>query len=368
MGIRYTESTPQILVASRGAYLCYFMKKSKVLSVLIAATVLLGYSGVAFAYNPLSYQFDYTDSGGPNTANVSTPTLPSTYGGVFGINPTTGEITYLSIGPNSGLLDTGTGLTVSNLDADKIIAPNGNPLGYWITNELPFTYVSTSTYSSGITNLQSQINSISTFDPSGFFGTSATNAYVASSTAGLMSAADKSSVTAMVTLSAQINANLFGTSTTMTAQAASTTNGLITQAQSDKLDAMSANLPWSWGTTTRSIVTGTGATGFQVSSGRVSTVHYNVKVTTTASIAGNADGYVALEVAPTNSATAGDWVEMGRCGNSQALTLAITLQSVQGTTCQLNADIPTGYYAKLRSVTTTGTVSFAFVSSSEVLK
>lgn len=150
--------------------------------------------------------------------------------------------------------------------------------------------------------------------------------------------------------------------------ASSTQNGFMSAADKAKMDAMTAPSAWTWNTPSRSLTTGTGATGFQPSSSRVSSVHYNVRVTTTASIAGNADGYITLEVAPTNSATAGDWVEMGRCGNSQALSLAITLQSVQGTSCQLNADVPVGYYAKLRSVTTTGTVSFASLSGSEVLK
>lgn len=164
------------------------------------------------------------------------------------------------------------------------------------------------------------------------------------------------------------NANLFGTSTTMTSANASTTAFLMTRPQLTTLTNLASSSAWSWSSPTHSLTTSTGATGFQVSATRNSTVRYNVKVTTTASIAGNADGYEVLEVAPTNSATAGDWVEVGRCGNSQALTLAITLQSVQGTTCQLTSDIPAGYYAKLRSVTTTGTVAFAYVSGQEVLK
>lgn len=179
----------------------------------------------------------------------------------------------------------------------------------------------------------------------------------------------------VTSITAQVNAlqnrligNLFGTSTDLVAGQGTTTKGFMLNADKTKLDALASSSAWSWSSPSRSIVTGTGATGFQPSSTRNSTIRENVKVTTTASIAGNADGYVALEIAPTNSATAGDWVEMGRCGNSQALTLAITLQSVQGTTCQLTGDVPAGYYAKLRSVTTTGTVTYAFVSAQEVLK
>lgn len=176
------------------------------------------------------------------------------------------------------------------------------------------------------------------------------------------------SISIINALTDQINANLYGTSTTMSAQAASTTSGLITQAQSDKLDALQVGQAWSWSQPSRSITASTGATGFQPSSTRISTVNYNVTVSTTATIGGSSGGYIALEIAPTNSSTAGDWIEMGRCGNSQAITLALALQSVQTVSCQVSADIPAGYYAKLRSVTSSGTPSFTFNSSSEVLK
>ncbi len=117
----------------------------------------------------------------------------------------------------------------------------------------------------------------------------------------------------------------------------------------------------------RSIVTGTGATGFQVSSTRDSIVNYSVNIVTTATIAGGQDGMVLLEIAPTNSATPGDWVEVGRSRNGQALSLALTLQSVQTVAGQVGAVIPAGYYAKLRSVNNTGTPSYAFNSGQEVL-
>lgn len=194
---------------------------------------------------------------------------------------------------------------------------------------------------------------------------SASDLSTLSSTVSSMSSSLSTMLSSYNSLSSQINANLYGTSTTMTLANASTTNGLMSRADKSKLDGIAS---WSWSSPSHSVVTGTGATGFQVSATRNATARYNVKVTTTASIAGNADGYLTLEMAPTNSATAGDWVEVGRCGNSQALTLAVTLQSVQGTTCELTTDIPAGYYAKLRSVTTTGTVSFAYVSGQEVLK
>lgn len=50
-----------------------------------------------------------------------------------------------------------------------------------------------------------------------------------------------SSLSGINSVMSDISLNLYGSSTNMTAQAASTTNGLITQAQSDKIDAMSSN-------------------------------------------------------------------------------------------------------------------------------
>lgn len=116
----------------------------------------------------------------------------------------------------------------------------------------------------------------------------------------------------------------------------------------------------------RSIVTGTGATGFQVSATRDSHVNYSATMATTATIAGNASDVLVLEIAPTDSATAGDWVEIARVTNGQALTLALTLQSVQTTAGSLSGYVPAGYYAKIRAITS-GTVTNSVSSGQEVL-
>lgn len=118
---------------------------------------------------------------------------------------------------------------------------------------------------------------------------------------------------------------------------------------------------------TRSIVTGTGATGFQVSTIDDAEVRYNLTIVTTASIAGGADGTIVLEMCATNSATAGDWIEVGRMRNGQALSLAITLQSVQTTASQLTAFVPRGYYVKIRSINNVGTPTYTYNSGQEVL-
>lgn len=107
--------------------------------------------------------------------------------------------------------------------------------------------------------------------------------------------------------------------------------------------------------------------GFQVSSTRISHASYSVTTTTTATIGGSSAGYVVLEVAATNSSTAGDWTEIARSGNSQTITLALALQSSQAVTSTVAGMIPIGYYARLRSVNVSGTPSYAYVSGQEVL-
>lgn len=121
-------------------------------------------------------------------------------------------------------------------------------------------------------------------------------------------------------------------------------------------------------TATRSIVTGTGATGFQVSATRNVFASYSVTIATTATIGGSASGTVVLEVAATNSATAGDWTEVARFTNGQAITLAIALQSVQTLAGQVNGMIPAGYYAKIRSINNSGTPTYTFNSGRETLQ
>lgn len=109
------------------------------------------------------------------------------------------------------------------------------------------------------------------------------------------------------------------------------------------------------------------ANGFQLSSTRPSMVNYNVSVSSTATIAGAATGSVVLEIAATNSVTATDWKTIGVVGNSQTVTLAIALQSIQVISGQVGGFVPAGWYVRLRSITTTGTVSFSYLSGQEAV-
>lgn len=106
--------------------------------------------------------------------------------------------------------------------------------------------------------------------------------------------------------------------------------------------------------------------GWQISSTRDAQVSYSVAITTTATIGGASSGYVITEIAATNSATAGDWQEVGRVYNGQTITLAIALQSVQVIGGTMTTIVPAGYYVRLRSVNVSATPSYSYQSGQEV--
>lgn len=132
-------------------------------------------------------------------------------------------------------------------------------------------------------------------------------------------------------------------------------------------DLLAASTPRSFTNgAARSLTASTGASGFQVSATRDAVVGYSAALSTTATIGGAATATVVLEVCPTNSATPANWTEIARISNSQTITLAVALQSVQVVTAELSGIVPAGYFAKLRS-TTTGTASATYISGQEVL-
>lgn len=117
------------------------------------------------------------------------------------------------------------------------------------------------------------------------------------------------------------------------------------------------------------VTTAASANGFQLSATRDVLVNYSVTVSTTVQIGvgTNVSGYVLLEIAATNSSTAGDWQEIARTGNGQNIGLALALSSAQTTPAQIGGVIPAGYYGRLRSVNANGTPTYAYNSGQEVL-
>jgi len=113
------------------------------------------------------------------------------------------------------------------------------------------------------------------------------------------------------------------------------------------------------GEPSRAIVTSTSATGYQISATRNALACYEGVITTTSSIGGPSSGSIFLETANTNSTTPADWTTKAEQTNSQTITLAIVLQSVDGESWGFCRIIPAGKYVRLRSAVTSGTVSFS---------
>lgn len=117
----------------------------------------------------------------------------------------------------------------------------------------------------------------------------------------------------------------------------------------------------------RTLTTGTGATGFRPSTNRDTEARYSVSINTSVSLSGNSSGYAVLEICPTNSVTAGDWIEISRfsSGQSGTLVVGLTLNQIGGG--QVGGIIPIGYYAKIRTVNLSGIPTYAVNGQQEVL-
>lgn len=105
---------------------------------------------------------------------------------------------------------------------------------------------------------------------------------------------------------------------------------------------------------------------FQINTTRAAMVTYAGSITTTANIAGGQDGTIILEIASDSGFTA-NVQTLSSCRNSQVYTLAVAIQGVQQIVTPLHGWVPAGYYVRLRTVSTTGTPTFSFVSGQEVL-
>jgi hypothetical protein len=107
----------------------------------------------------------------------------------------------------------------------------------------------------------------------------------------------------------------------------------------------------------RSLVTSTNATGFQVSTTRIADVCYEGTFQTTSTIGGPSDITVFLETADTNSTTPGDWTTIARQRNSNTITLAVVLQQVDIEPWSICRKIAVGKYVRIRSGSVSGTAS-----------
>lgn len=105
---------------------------------------------------------------------------------------------------------------------------------------------------------------------------------------------------------------------------------------------------------------------FQLSTTRPAAVSYSVQIVVTASIAGGQAGDVILEVSPSATFSFGAQT-IAIAGLGQTYTLAIAIQGVQPQTSCVAGVVPIGWYARLRTVNTTGSPAFSVRASQEVI-
>jgi hypothetical protein len=106
---------------------------------------------------------------------------------------------------------------------------------------------------------------------------------------------------------------------------------------------------------------------FQVNATRWSTVRYSIDISTTVSLTGSQVGRVVLEMA-TNSAFTSGVQELQSFGNGNTGALVVGLVLTQLNTACLSGEVPPGNYVRLRTVNTTGTPTFTYISGQETLQ
>lgn len=116
-----------------------------------------------------------------------------------------------------------------------------------------------------------------------------------------------------------------------------------------------------------SIVTSTSAGGTQIHATKDSTVHGSVSTSITTTVGGTSTSEIVAEICATNSTTPGDWQEAGRVGDSNTITLAIALNSVQPGKKQLCFDLPGGWFFRYRSLNGAGTHSEGYISGQKTI-
>lgn len=106
-----------------------------------------------------------------------------------------------------------------------------------------------------------------------------------------------------------------------------------------------------------SIVSSTSAGGTQLNATKNGVIFVDLGDSVTTTIGGTSTEDIVLEVCSTNSATAAAWQVAGEIADGNTITLALALQSVQPGKRQLVANVPAGWYFRVREASSAGTHS-----------
>lgn len=251
--------------------------------------------------------------------------------------------------------------------------------GYGITDAYPASG-NPSNFLTGVTG--SQVIAALGFTPynsantSNFVSQSGARAAISLTTIGTSGAATYNSGTGVLNIPAY--AGNVGTVTSVTA-GSGLSGGAITGAGTISMPAIGTSGSYSGVSTdsqgrvsagtnrSQSAVSRTLNAAYQISATRDVMAFYSVQITVTASISGGQNGEVVLEMSTDNTFATGVQT-VAVAGVGQTYTLAVALQGVQPQTTQLAGYIPAGYYARLRTVSVTGTPTFVLRAAQEVFQ
>lgn len=93
-------------------------------------------------------------------------------------------------------------------------------------------------------------------------------------------------------------------------------------------------------------ITGSGATGTQISSTKDAEIGVTYKTSTTSTLAGANTSVVQVKVCATNSATESDWVEYGRTENDQPSGISVVIGQVISAIGQIVVPLPAAWFVK----------------------
>lgn len=91
-------------------------------------------------------------------------------------------------------------------------------------------------------------------------------------------------------------------------------------------------------------------TSFQVSTTRFASVRYSIEISCTLSTGGGQSADAILEISPDNT----NWTETGRYSINLGGLMGLTLTVSNTNTGQIMADVPEGYYVRIRTITSGG--------------
>lgn len=310
-------------------------------------------------------QSDWTQS---NTASVdyikNKPTIPTVSYPVTSVNTKTGAVVLTA--SDVGAIATGSSIAYSSLTGTPVIPPAQVQTDWNATTGIGVLLNKPTSFTP---SAHTQAWSTITVTPTTLSGYGITDAYpLSGNPSGYLTGITSTQVTTALGFTPYNSTNPTGYVNQSGARSSvSLTTTGTSGASTYNSSTGVLNVPqYTSATPTQSASTRALNTAFQISTTRNSLVMYSVQITVTASITGGQNGDVILEIASDSGFTT-NVQTVSIAGLGQVYTLAVALQGVQPQTNVVSGFVPSGYYARLRTVSNTGTPTFTYRAGQEIL-